>query len=181
ALVLSVIMLLFFWDRGQLTKDRLWFPAGWIIVAVVASAWPLVMIAEHGFKVVGLWAMHISARLSARTGHGTFAGEPWREYGLNILAEALPWTPLALIGAWQPFNRALRGYSCKTNRQRGSNPEARQVTSDRLLCSWAIGPLVLVSLASARNAHYAIYALVPWSIWAALGVAQLGSWQIAQG
>jgi hypothetical protein len=139
------------------------------------------MIAEHGFKVVGLWVMHITERVGGRTGHGMFAGESWREYGLNILAEALPWTPLVVIGAWRSLHRALRGSRRGYKSQTFDGLETNQVAGDRLLCSWAIAPLVLVSLASARNAHYAIYALVPWSIWAALGVAQLGSWQIARG
>ena len=52
---------------------------------------------------------------------------------------------------------------------------------DRLLWAWSVVPLVLVSLASARNAHYAIYALVPWSIWAALGLARLGTRLLARG
>jgi len=181
ALGLSVIALVLLWDRDWATRGRLLFPAGWIVVTVLAAVWPLAMIAEHGFKVVELWAMHITERVGGRTGHGTFAGESWREYGLNILAEALPWTPLAVVGAWGSLDRALRSYHRRCNGQAFNGLETNQVAGDRLLCSWAIAPLVLVSLASARNAHYAIYALMPWSIWAALGVAQLGSWQIARG
>src|SRR5208282_404979 len=56
-----------------------------------------------------------------------------------------------------------------------------QIAGDRLLCSWMVAPLVLVSLASARNAHYAIYALVPWSIWAALALVQFRAWQVTRG
>jgi hypothetical protein len=42
-----------------------------------------------------------------------------------------------------------------------------------LLASWAVVPAALVSLASTRNAHYLIYALPPWSIWGAIGLARL--------
>ncbi len=181
ALALSVIALALFWDRDRATGARLRFPAGWILTIALTVAWPLAMIANHGFKVVGLWVMHITARVGSRTGHGMFAGESWREYGLNILAEALPWTPLAMVGAWQSLHRALRSNQRGSEAQTFEDLRANQVAVNRLLCSWAIAPLVLVSLASARNAHYAIYALVPWSIWAALTVTQLGSWQIAQG
>ena len=181
ALALSVVAMVLLWDRDRATRDRLLFPAGWITVTVLAVTWPLAMIAQHGFKVMGLWVMHITERVGGRTGHGAFAGESWREYGLNILAEALPWTPLAVVGAWRSFGRALRGYRRGYNSQAFDRLGTKQVIGDRLLCSWTMAPLVLVSLASARNAHYAIYALVPWSIWAALGLARLGSWQLARG
>ena len=52
---------------------------------------------------------------------------------------------------------------------------------DRLLHVWAIVPLVLVSLSSVRNAHYAIHAMVPWSVWSALGLKELGDRLAAQG
>ncbi len=181
ALGLSVIALVLFWDRDHATQRRLFFPAGWFLVMVLVMAWPLAMVAKHGFKVIGLWAMHITERVGSRTGHGTFAGESWHEYGLNILAAGLPWTPLVLVGAGRSLGRALGGYRGRGNDQAFSSLGANPVAGDRLLCSWALAPLVLVSLASARNAHYAIYALVPWSVWAALGMVQLGTWQIAQG
>jgi len=181
ALALSVIALVLFWDRDQATRRRLLFPAGWLIVVVVATAWPLAMIVEYGFKVVGLWMMHITERVGSRIGHGTFAGESWRAYALNILAEGLPWTPVVLIGAWASLHRALRGNHHGYGSRAFGGVETNQVTGDRLLCCWATAPLLLVSLASARNAHYAIYALVPWSIWAALGITQLGTWRIERG
>ena len=166
---LSVIMLVLFWDRDRETRDRLLFPAGWLLVTILMLTWPLAMIAEHGFKVVSLWMMHITERVGSRIGHGTFAGESWSEYGLNILAEALPWTPVAVVGMWQSLGRARHGRRDETHREASNGPRTTQIAGDRLLCAWAIVPLGLVSLASARNAHYAIYALIPWSIWAALG------------
>jgi len=181
ALGLSVIVLVLLWERNHATLRRLLLPTGWILVLGVAVAWPAAMIGKYGFKVVDLWAMHITERVGHRTGHGTFAGELWGEYGLNILAEGLPWTPLAVIGAWRSLHRVWQGYRRRSDIQAFNDSKANQLAGDRLLCSWAFAPLVMVSLASARNAHYAIYALVPWSIWAALGVMQLGSWQVARG
>jgi len=178
---LAVIALVLLWDRDGTTQRRLLFPTGWILVIVVVGAWPLAMVTKHGCKVIDLWAMHVSERVGSRTGHGTFAGEPWREYGLNILVEGLPWTPLAMIGAWRSLGRARRGYHYGYSDQMFNRLGADRVTGDRLLCCWALAPLVLVSLSSARNAHYAIYALVPWSIWAALAMVQLGSRQVARG
>ena len=80
------------------------FPAGWILVAVLTLTWPLAMIMEHGFKVIELWMLHVTQRISTPTGHGLFAGESWCEYGLNILGQGFPGPPWPLIGA----SRSLR-------------------------------------------------------------------------
>ena len=48
------------------------------------------------------------------------------------------------------------------------------VAGDRLLWVWAVVPLGLLALAPVKNAHYAISAQVPWSIWAALALSRLG-------
>ena len=58
-------------------------------------------------------------------------------------------------------------------------PVAR--AADQLLCVWAIVPLALVTLAPVKNAHYAISAQVPWSIWAALAMARLGKLMVFRG
>ena len=63
ALVLSVAAVVLLWDRDRATSHRLFFPAGWILVAILTLAWPLAMIVEHGFKVVGLWALHVTQRV----------------------------------------------------------------------------------------------------------------------
>ena len=67
-------------------------------------------------------------------------------------------TPFAVVGAWRSWRLAQS--------ERGG--------PDRLLWAWAIAPAALVSLASVRNGHYLIYALPPWSIWAALSLSRLG-------
>ena len=181
ALALAVVALVLLWERDRATRDRLRFPAGWLMVAVISLAWPLAMIAMHGFKVVELWALHITERVGSRAGHGPFAGESWPAYGINVLAEALPWAPLALVGAWWSFGAAWRGRSGERPGSLTNSRVGDQLAGHRLFCSWALAPLILVSLASARNAHYAIYALVPWSIWAATALARLGCWQIGRG
>ena len=67
--------------------------------------------------------------------------------------QALPWTPLALLGAWPSLLRAIR--------VRGG--------VDRLLWAWAVVPVLVLSTATVKNAHYAIHALPPLSVWAAPG------------
>jgi 4-amino-4-deoxy-L-arabinose transferase-like glycosyltransferase len=179
ALVLSVVLAVLIWERDRATLRRLRFPAGWILVAVLALAWPLAMVVLHGPKVVGLWTLHVAQRFSAQRVHGPFAGESWLEYVPNVLAQALPWTPLAALGVWASLGRLFRARGLM------AGPIPPDVASlragDRLLWAWSIVPLALVSLASARNAHYAIYALVPWSVWAALGLARLGPRLLSRG
>jgi hypothetical protein len=178
-LVLAVVILLILWERDGTTLKRLSFPAGWLLFAGMTLLWPVAMLMRHGDKVISLWAMHVTERIGSRSGHGAFAGETWWEYVLNIVGEALPWAPFALISAWRSWTRAVGATcceACKSSHQVGS-----QKYGDRLLCAWAIAPLVMVSLARARNAHYAIYALVPWSVWAALGLARIGMWQARRG
>ena len=124
--------------------------------------------------------MHITERVGGRTGHGTFAGESCASTGSISWVKLFPGRPWPW---WGPGGRwiGVRGRRRRYNGQAFDSLGTNQVAGDRLLSCWAIAPLVLVSLASARNAHYAIYALVPWSIWAALGLARLGSWQITRG
>jgi hypothetical protein len=48
------------------------------------------------------------------------------------------------------------------------------VSGDCLLLVWAVVPLILLTLAPVRNAHYVISAQVPWSVWAALALVRMG-------
>jgi hypothetical protein len=69
------------------------------------------------------------------------------------------------------LNRLMQGHGAGTEGWRSSSPHS---SGDRLLWAWSIAPLLLVSLASGRNAHYAIYAMVPWSVWSAKALSRLG-------
>ncbi len=95
------------WQRDGLGLRRLCFPAGWILAAAFALAWPLWMIATHGMGALSLWTMHLADRFGERAGPGPFAGEPWWEYVPGLLAQAMPWTPLALAGAWRSLRRRV--------------------------------------------------------------------------
>ena len=101
---------------------------------------------------------HVADRLADRP--EVFAGRAaWWAYAPAVLGLTLPWTPFALVGAWRR--------SAGRWRERGG--------ADRLLWAWAVGPLLLLlSMATVKNAHYAIHALPPWSIWAAMGLARVG-------
>jgi hypothetical protein len=178
-LVLSVVGTVVLWDRDRTARARLALPAGWLFVVLGTLAWPLAMVIRHGWKVSALWLMHVTERLGSQVGHGPFAGEAWPQYVLNILGQALPWVPLTLVGGCASLRQAVSGY--ERPNERSSDELLGNAQADRLLWAWALMPLLLVSLAGARKAQYAIYALVPWSIWSALGLSYLGRWLIVRG
>ncbi len=153
-LILAGAVTIVVWDRDRATLRVLVWPPGWLMAAGIGLAWPVAVLARHP-EVWELWRVHVTDRLSASPEH--FAGEPWWQYAPTPLLMALPWTPLALGGAWRSWGRARSG--------RGG--------PDRLLWAWAAVPAALVSLASARNGHYLVHAMPPWSIWGALGLLRL--------
>lgn len=156
ALILSATAALLLWDRDWPTFKALLVhhPATWLLGALVALAWPLAVLVSHP-EALSLWVHHVADRLGATS--RSFASEAWGQYLLAPLWQTLPWTPLALVGAWQ---------SLKTARRDPQGP-------DRLLLCWALVPALLISLASVRNAHYLVPALAPWSVWAATRLSRL--------
>ncbi len=180
-LILSVVTAALIWRRDGTAMRRLRFPAGWIVATVLALAWPIAMVAWHGFGALALWTVHVTDRLAAHPGE--FAGERWWEYTPGLLIQAMPWTPLALIGAWHSLRRAIRGRAGRAGAISEADNAVRTsvVAGDRLLWAWSAAPLALLALATVKNAHYAIAAQVPWSIWAALGLARVGRRLIHRG
>jgi len=174
-LIVAVVGGVLLWQRDGAALRRLCFPAGWTLAVVLALAWPLWMVARHGRGALALWTMHVAHRLGSQAGPGPFAGEPWWEYVPALLVQALPWTPFALAGAWRSLGRAfLHAGGGSSGGRIGVLIPAAVVAGDRLLWVWASAPLGLLALATVKNAHYAISAQVPWSIWAALALARLG-------
>ncbi len=159
------------WQRDRTLLRRLWFPAGWGLAGILALAWPLMMVLRHGPEAIALWTTHFADRLLQHSGRGPFASEPWWEYVPSILAQALPWSPLALLGAYRSLGRAAG----RCSRFSSVHDLTAAAAGDRLLWAWSAGPLILLSLAAVKNAHYAVCAQVPWSIWAALELAHLGN------
>jgi len=155
-LILAVVALVLVWDRDREGLFDLKAIKGWGLAALLSLAWPALVALRYP-KALELWTLHVSDRVSAHPEH--FAGGPWWQYGPALLWQVLPWTPLALAGAWRSWHRAIE-------QPRGG---------DRLLWAWAVGPIALLSLATVKNAHYAIYALPPWSIWTALSLARFGA------
>lgn len=169
------------WGRDWSSARRLIFPAGAVAAIVLSLAWPAAMILRHGPGALVLWMTHVTDRLAARPTE--FAGEPWWQYALSILLQAMPWTPLAMTGAWHSLRRATAGRGVRRDGD-GMRPDsipAAVVAGDRLLWAWSAAPLVLLSLATVKNAHYAIAAQVPWSIWAALGLSRLAGRLVRRG
>jgi 4-amino-4-deoxy-L-arabinose transferase-like glycosyltransferase len=176
-LILAVVAVAIVWRRDRLAMRRLNFPAGWITAFVLSMAWPMAMVVRHGIGALKLWTMHVADRLSAHP--AAFASEPWWEYASGLLIQTMPWTPLAFVGAWFSLRRAVGGSGP------GHDPRqvipAAVVAGDRLLWAWSAAPMALLTMATVKNAHYAIAAQVPWSIWAALGLSRLAARLVRRG
>ena len=154
--VVSVVVPVLVWDRDLITaKHMVMNPMGWCIAALITLTWPLAVFAKHP-EALRLWGEHVVGRFAHRG--GGFASEPWWEYGVTPLSMLLPWTPLAFAGAWRSWQRARK------------DPKGL----DRLLFAWALAPVFLISLARARNSHYLLPALCPWSIWSAQSLVRFG-------
>ncbi len=154
ALLLPTLGALLVWDRDWRAARRLVSIPGAVVAAVVALIWPVAVAFRHP-EAVSLWTMHVTDRLASHPEH--FIGGPRWQYLPAVLLQALPWTPLAFLGAGPSLVRARR------ERHGG----------DRLLWAWAVVPVLVLSVATVKNAHYAIHALPPWSIWAALGLVRV--------
>lgn len=157
-LVVASLVVLLSWDRDGKTLRALSSPPGWVLAGLVGLAWPLAVLARYP-RAADVWVLHVADRLAADPTH--FAGEPWVGYVLSPFAQAMPWTPLAIVGAWRSWRRAW-------------SAEGR-FGPDRLLWAWALVPAGLVSMASVRNGHYLLPALPPLSIWAATSLVRIGA------
>jgi 4-amino-4-deoxy-L-arabinose transferase-like glycosyltransferase len=158
-LVAAIVLLVLAWDRDREALRRLGFLPGWVLAALLGLSWPVLVLLRHP-SALALWTLHVAGRFSAHPEH--FAGVSRWQFGLGLLGQVLPWTPLALVGAGRSLGRAVR----------------RRDGGDRVLWAWAVGPILLLSLATVKNAHYAIHALPPWSVWTALSLTRIASrWQ----
>ena len=157
-LVGSAVAATLLWDRDRSAIRALTHRGGWVLAGVLALTWPA-LVAIRLPSAVSLWALHVTDRLASHP--EVFIGGPWWLYAPAALGQALPWTPLALVGAWPSLRRAF-----------GSRGQGG---ADRLLWAWATVPLLLLSAATIKNEHYAIHALPPMAVWAALGLMRVGA------
>ena len=168
-LILAVVAVAILWRRDGAAMRRLMFPAGAIGGAVAVdrladARWSCGMVPVRWRSGRCTWPTAwppIRPRSPASPGGSTRSG---------LLIQAMPWTPLACVGAWHSLRRAVAGGRGGGGR---IGVPASVVAGDRLLWAWSAAPLALLSLATVKNAHYAIAAQVPWSIWAALGLSRL--------
>lgn len=158
ALIGASVAAVLLWDLDwRLARSFLTRRAA-VLVGAISLAWPALVLWRYP-QAWSLWTLHITDRLADTPEH--FAGtQPLWFYGLAAPGLVLPWTPLALLGLVASLRKAF--------------PRPGRGGADRLLAAWAVAPLVLLSLATVKNGHYALAALPPWSIWAALGLERLG-------
>ncbi len=162
-LIVATLVLILAWDRDWFLLMRLVEPLGLVASLLIALAWPATILSRYP-EALKLWTTHVADRLADRP--EVFAGQAsWWAYAPVALSLTLPWMPFALVGAWRSLRRAWN--------ERGG--------VDRLLWAWAFAPLVLLSMATVKNPHYAIHALAPWSIWAAPTLVRIGERITARG
>ncbi len=149
----SIVAAMLLAQRDRITLRRLWFPPGWLLAALLASTWPLLMV--RGTAEPCLSGRCDRHRLSSGPkGNGPFASEPW--WGVpSLLAQALTWTPLAIAGS---YDRCRIRAAAASHRSLAVSLEIHSfrtfvVTGDRLLWVWAVAPLGLLALATVKNAH----------------------------
>ena len=154
-LIVSSVLAVLVWDRDRSTFKSLLNFKGWAMAGALAVTWPILAAIRHP-QALSLWTMHVTDRMASHPEY--FIGGPWWQYGPAVLLQALPWTPLALLGAWASGRRAF---------------SSRDSSADRLLWVWAVVPILVLSTATVKNSHYAIHALPPWSVWAAMGLTRV--------
>jgi 4-amino-4-deoxy-L-arabinose transferase-like glycosyltransferase len=154
AMVLIPIGLWGLWNFRLRTLWRWTWLWGWLLYVGVSAVWPLAVLKRFP-DVVELWNYDLGGRLN---GAYTNINQPWWYYFAHLLWVTLPWTPFALAGAWLAMKTARR-----------DSPE-------RFLLCWAIGPILVFTMASGKHHHYMIHFLAPWAILAARSLAAFQSW-----
>jgi 4-amino-4-deoxy-L-arabinose transferase-like glycosyltransferase len=154
AMVLIPIGLWGLWNFRLNTFRRWTWLWGWFFYLGVSAVWPY-LVWRRFPDVVELWNYDLGGRIS---GAYTNINQPGWYYFAHLLWVTLPWTPLAFAGAWQGWKLARRD------------------APERFLLCWAIGPVLVFSLASGKHHHYMIHFLAPWAIFAAKALASLQAW-----
>ncbi len=130
---------------------------GWIVLIVVSAIWPLW--AYHKYPdVLANWKFDYLGRVS-----GGYEGERWYYYAPTLAWTMLPWTPACLIGLLATAGKAFRA---------ASQPL-------KFVWSWAIAPLIVLSIPQGKHHHYLVPILAPWAILAAIGLLEIGKWMRA--
>ena len=146
------------WRRDGPGLRRLWSPLGMLLCALIALAWPAWLIARgHGSELLAWWGGEMRGRMDGANFRAH--APPWY-YLQSITWQLLPWTPFLLIGAGPSLARAWR----------------ERDSADRMLWSWAVVPIAVLSLPSYKHHHYIIHALPGLSPVIALGLMRVGRW-----
>ena len=135
---------------------RLATPTGIGLAVVSSAAWPMaVTIAGEGGV---LWA-NVEAHILGRVASTSFveSHRPWWWYGMTVLWQLAPWTPLLPLALAIGLRRALRDRRA---------PEV-------LLLAWLLVPIAALSLVSGKHHHYIMGALPAAAPLLALGLAAL--------
>ena len=142
------------WNRRWAWLGRLCWLWGWVALALAGGLWPLLMYLWHP-DVVEMWLFDYAGRLNQG-----YVGEPWWYYLATLPWALLPWTPFALIGAWQTTRRLW----------------GAEASRERFLWCWALGTVLFFSIPDGKHHHYIIHCLPPWGILGAVGLIRCRHW-----
>ena len=144
---------------GQWPRFRRYVWAwGWVAAILIGAAWP--WWAYHRVPdVLDNWKYDYLGRLSGA--YTDINAPPW--YYLPTLAgEVAPWTPVCLLGLLIA-NHRLR-----------HDPDEAGRAAIHWVISWAVVPLMVLSIPKGKHHHYLIPLLAPWAMLAGLGATWLG-------
>jgi len=149
------------WSQRYRRISRYVWLWGWLLAAVVGASWHIA--AAHYFPGAGGYVDNLRFDFNDTTEYD----ENHFYYLYTILAVMLPWTPVALVGLIRLFGAAFDKPSPQPSP--GAPGEGERAIA-RFLWTWAIVPVIVLSLPHRKHHHYLVPSLAPWGILAAIGV-----------
>ncbi len=141
ALTVAPVLLAAVWVRGQGLARWLLSLRGWLVFAVIALPWYLIVL----FRTPGLLSYFLDRQIwecYATTVHQR--GGPVYYFLVVILVGMLPWTWAALSGLWGAV------------RARGEGRQAEGASADAVLACWVVLPLVFFSFSGSKLPAYVL-------------------------
>ncbi len=144
------------WQRQWAAWRWLLYWPGMLVGGVLATAWPAAILSLYP-EAGDLWWLHTFGRFNEK---GVLGAKPFWYYASTAPWQVLPWTPLALVACAGSWRRAWR----------------EQRPAERFLALWFALPFAALSVVAGKHPQYLIYALPPWSFWAAEGLLRARAW-----
>lgn len=161
------------WQRDRSVLAGLGSRLGWVVFALVAIPW-YVIVAE---RTPGLltWLLHkeIWLRYTSTVHHRP--GPPWY-FGAILIAGALPWTAAGVVGIVRAGRDAWSAARRTSTRNGGAVVHARTAKdAEAVLVAWAVVPVVFFSASGSKLPAYVLPELTAVAALAACALARGGA------